>query len=69
MLIIPSGVGHRRVGEAVGLKVIDAYPPGQSHFTMKRKAGLSPKVKLPLTDPSYGPAGRDAGHSGLGTAV
>src|ERR1041385_1301477 len=37
MLAIPAGVGHRRVGDATDLKVIGAYPPGQSHFTMKRK--------------------------------
>jgi len=57
MLAIPAGVGHRRVGEAIGLKVIGAYPPGQSHFTMKRKGRVVPRVKLPETDPFYGPAG------------
>ena len=47
MLAIPAGVGHRRVGEATGLKVIGAYPRGQSHFTMKRKGRVVPRVKLP----------------------
>jgi uncharacterized protein YjlB len=57
MLAIPAGVGHRRVGEATGLKVIGAYPHGQSHFTMKRTGRAVPRVKLPDTDPFYGPAG------------
>jgi hypothetical protein len=39
------------------LKVIGAYPPGQSHFTMKRKGQAVPRVRLPDTDPFYGPAG------------
>ena len=54
MLIIPAGVGHRRVGEDTGLKVIGAYPPGQSHFDMKRKGRRIPKVTLPESDPFYG---------------
>jgi uncharacterized protein YjlB len=37
MLAIPAGVGHRRIGDDTGVKVIGAYPPGQSHYTMKRK--------------------------------
>jgi len=57
MLAIPAGVGHRRVGEAAHLKVIGAYPHGQSHFNMKRKGRAVPRVKLPDTDPFYGPAG------------
>jgi uncharacterized protein YjlB len=57
MLIMPAGVGHRRVGDDTGLKVIGAYPPGQSHFTMKRKGRAAPRVKLPDTDPLYGPGG------------
>jgi len=46
MLIIPAGVGHRRVGEDRGLQVIGAYPPGQSHFDMKRKGQRIPKVPV-----------------------
>src|SRR5689334_10889492 len=37
MVILPAGIGHRRVGDDDGLKVIGAYPRGQSHFDMKRK--------------------------------
>ena len=54
MLAIPAGVGHRRIGGDAGLKVIGAYPRGQSHFTMKRKGRAVPRVKLPDTDPLYG---------------
>ena len=47
MLILPAGVGHRRVGDDSGLKVIGAYPHGQSHYDMKRKGRRVPKVALP----------------------
>ena len=57
MLILPAGVGHRRVGGDEGLKVIGAYPPKQSRFNMKRKGRTVPKVPLPPTDPFYGEAG------------
>jgi uncharacterized protein YjlB len=32
MLTLPAGVGHRRVCVDDGLKVIGAYPGGQSHY-------------------------------------
>ena len=57
MLVLPAGVGHRRVGDDEGLKVIGAYPRGQSHFDMKRKGRTRPKVALPKTDPFYGEEG------------
>ena len=57
MIVIPAGVGHCRIGDDTGLKVIGAYPPGQSHFTMKREGRTVPRVKLPDTDPLYGPDG------------
>ena len=38
MLVIPAGVGHRRIGDDAGLKVVGAYPPGQSHFNIKGDA-------------------------------
>jgi uncharacterized protein YjlB len=37
MLLLPPGVGHRRVGDDKGLKLIGAYPRGQSNYDMKRK--------------------------------
>jgi uncharacterized protein YjlB len=57
MLILPAGVGHRRVGDDEGLKVIGAYPRGQSHYDMKRKGRAIPRVALPATDPFYGENG------------
>jgi uncharacterized protein YjlB len=57
MIVIPAGVGHRRVGPDEGLKVIGAYPPGQSHFDMKRQARAIPKVTLPRADAFYGSDG------------
>jgi uncharacterized protein YjlB len=57
MVVLPAGVGHRRVGGDDGLKVIGAYPPGQAHFDMKRKGSRMPRAPLPATDPFYGAGG------------
>lgn len=57
MLVLPAGMGHRRVGGDDGLKVIGAYPRGQSHYDMKRKGRRVPKVALPSADPFYGEEG------------
>jgi uncharacterized protein YjlB len=57
LLVLPAGVGHRRVGSDQGLKVVGAYPPGQSHFDMKRRGRAIPRVPLPPTDPFYGEEG------------
>jgi uncharacterized protein YjlB len=57
MVVLPAGVGHRRVGDDKGLKVVGAYPRGQSHFDMKRKGQRVPKVALPSTDPFSGADG------------
>lgn len=57
MLVLPAGVGHERIGGDAGLKVVGAYPRGQSDFDMKRKGRAMPKVPLPKTDPFYGEEG------------
>jgi uncharacterized protein YjlB len=57
MLVLPAGVGHKRVGGDQGLKVIGAYPRGQSDYDMKRKGRSVPKVRLPATDPFFGEDG------------
>ena len=56
MLVLPAGVGHRRVS-GNDVKAIGAYPRGQSHYDVKRQGHTTPKVPLPLTDPFYGPDG------------
>jgi uncharacterized protein YjlB len=57
MLILPAGIGHRRVGDDEGLKVVGAYPRGQAQFNIKRSGRALPKVVLPATDPFYGEDG------------
>jgi uncharacterized protein YjlB len=57
MLVIPAGVGHKRIGDDDGLKVIGAYPRGQSKFDIKRTGHREPHVRLPKTDPFYGEDG------------
>jgi uncharacterized protein YjlB len=57
MLVLPAGVGHRRLGGDDGVKVIGAYPRGQSHYDMKRRGRTIPRVALPSADPFYGTDG------------
>ena len=57
MLVLPAGVGHRRVSDDRGLKVVGAYPRGQAHFDMKRAGHTVPKVSPPNTDPVDGEHG------------
>ncbi len=57
MLVIPAGVGHQRVGGDDGVKVVGAYPRGQSHYDMKRQGRAIPRVALPSADPFYGTDG------------
>ena len=56
VIVLPAGVGHRRVSE-IEVKVVGAYPRGQSHYDMKRQGRRVPRVALPATDPLYGPEG------------
>lgn len=46
MLVLPAGVGHRRIGGDDGLRVIGAYPRGQSHYDMKRRGRTIPRGGL-----------------------
>jgi len=57
MLVLPAGVGHRRVAGDDRLKVVGAYPRGQAHFDMKRAGRAIPKPPLPRTDPFEGENG------------
>jgi uncharacterized protein YjlB len=55
--VLPSGVGHKRMSDDRGLRVVGAYPRGQAHFDMKRTGRTVPKVPLPETDPFRGERG------------
>ncbi|HEU5048503.1 MAG TPA: cupin domain-containing protein [Rickettsiales bacterium] len=58
MLIIPAGVGHQRVTKSdKGLKVIGAYPWGQSDFDIRCTGKKMPNVSCPDSDPFYGEEG------------
>ena len=57
LLILPAGVGHRRIGNEEGLQVIGAYPEGQADYDLKRKGHAVPRVPLPRTDPFFGEDG------------
>ena len=64
-VLIPAGVGHKRLSSADGLVVVGAYPPGAPAFDLMRegaedKAGVRARiaaVPLPSTDPVEGKVG------------
>jgi uncharacterized protein YjlB len=63
-VLIPAGVGHKRLSATPSLLVIGAYPGGQRADLMREgaedKAGIRRRiaaVKLPAADPVGGPAG------------
>lgn len=64
VVMLPAGVGHRRVRGSANLLVVGAYPAGQQHYNIctslcecrsanKRIAA----VALPKRDPFFGPLG------------
>jgi uncharacterized protein YjlB len=62
--ILPAGTGHQRVIASEDFRVVGAYPPGPSMQVTRatpenhRKALQTiPQVKLPPSDPVYGPNG------------
>ncbi|RLQ96184.1 cupin domain-containing protein [Falsibacillus albus] len=64
VLIIPAGVGHKKVLASPDFQVVGAYPSGQSADLMKtgeqhhsKAAANIQQVKLPRTDPIYGKKG------------
>ncbi len=63
-IVIPAGVGHRRLSSSADFLVVGAYPPGQQMDLLRGGAGDRPRadqnisqVPLPRTDPVGGDSG------------
>jgi len=63
-VVIPAGVGHKRLLASSDLLVVGAYPPGQDWDLMRGRPGERPDadrriaaVPLPETDPVMGAGG------------
>jgi len=61
LVLLPAGVGHRRVRGSANLLVVGAYPAGQEHYnicTSLRACRSATKriaaVALPASDPFFG---------------
>ena len=64
LVLLPAGVGHRRVRGSANLLVVGAYPAGQQHYNIcksLRECRSANKriaaVALPQSDPFFGPLG------------
>jgi uncharacterized protein YjlB len=65
MVVIPGGVGHKRLSEKRGgFTVVGGYPPGQSgaitragEMPVDEARGLIAELALPRGDPLFGPEG------------
>jgi len=64
VVVIPAGVGHRRLSATTNFLVVGAYPPGQHWDLLKGEPGERPKadhniakVPMPATDPVGGKGG------------
>ena len=63
-VVIPAGVGHKRLSSSDDFLVVGAYPPGQDWDLLKGEPGERPaadeniaSVPLPKSDPVGGPDG------------
>ena len=61
VIVIPAGVGHKKLGSSADLLVVGAYPPGQRWDLCDGSPGERPwvlkniaAVPLPSTDPVFG---------------
>ncbi|HLA54823.1 MAG TPA: cupin domain-containing protein [Flavobacterium sp.] len=61
VIIVPAGVGHKKISASDDFKVVGAYPNGSDYDIMKGEKGERPKadenikkVPLPDKDPVYG---------------
>lgn len=64
VVIIPAGVGHKRLSSGAGLGVVGAYPRGQSpdmcragSASARRAGDQVARVSVPVRDPVHGPGG------------
>ena len=64
VVIIPAGVGHKKIEASDDFRVVGAYPGGMDFDIMKGEAGERPqvdenikKVPFPDNDPVYGKTG------------
>jgi uncharacterized protein YjlB len=64
VLVIPAGVGHKRLEASADFGVVGAYPDGRDYDVLRGEAGDRPKadeniavVPLPKTDPLLGREG------------
>jgi uncharacterized protein YjlB len=64
VVVIPAGVGHKRLDSSAQFLVVGAYPPGADWDLLRGEKGERPRadeniarVKLPVSDPVEGTAG------------
>ena len=64
MVVIPAGVGHKKLTSSIGFTVVGGYPGGQDHDLRRGAREDRPSVDrnidavpLPICDPVYGGSG------------
>ena len=64
VIVIPAGVGHRRLSSSVDFLVVGGYPPGQHWDLLRGEPGERPRadeniarVPMPASDPVEGSEG------------